>query len=152
MTEYEAYQEHIRYIRYTHDTYCRIVIRHASFDAARMLAARWKREISLEYLTEDTRGTSQSYGLNYQKTGKELMSQDEIAVMDGSKCIMQLRGVRPFFSDKFDITKHKQYPLLSDYDKKNEFDIEKYVKNRNRLRFKRNDVVDEVCDVGEIIA
>ena len=149
MTEYEAYQEHIRY---THDTYCRIVIRHASFDAARMLAARWKREISLEYLTEDTRGTSQSYGLNYQKTGKELMSQDEIAVMDGSKCIMQLRGVRPFFSDKFDITKHKQYPLLSDYDKKNEFDIEKYVKNRNRLRFKRNDVVDEVCDVGEIIA
>ena len=80
------------------------------------------------------------------------MSQDEIAVMDGSKCIMQLRGVRPFFSDKFDITKHKQYPLLSDYDKKNEFDIEKYVKNRNRLRFKRNDVVDEVCDVGEIFA
>ena len=102
------------------------------------------------YNTSDTRGTSQSYGLNYQKTGKELMSQDEIAVMDGSKCIMQLRGVRPFFSDKFDITKHKQYPLLSDYDKKNEFDIEKYVKNRNRLRFKRNDVVDEVCDVGEI--
>ena len=102
------------------------------------------------YNTSDTRGTSQSYGLNYQKTGKELMSQDEIAVMDGSKCIMQLRGVRPFFSDKFDITKHKQYPLLSDYDKKNEFDIEKYVKNLNKLRFKQNDVVDEVCDVGEI--
>ena len=90
--------------------------------------------------------------LDYQKTGKELMSQDEIAVMDGSKCIMQLRGVRPFFSDKFDITKHKQYPLLSDYDKKNEFDIEKYVKNLNKLRFKQNDVVDEVCDVGEITA
>ena len=89
------------------------------------------------YNISDTRGTSQSYGLNYQKTGKELMSQDEIAVMDGSKCIMQLRGVRPFFSDKFDITKHKQYPMLSDYDKKNEFDIEKYVKNRNKLRFKR---------------
>ena len=64
--------------------------------------------------------------------------------MDGSKCIMQLRGVRPFFSDKFDITKHKQYPLLSDYDK--------YVKNLNKLRFKQNDVVDEVCDVGEITA
>ena len=63
------------------------------------------------YNTSDTRGTSQSYGLNYQKTGKELMSQDEIAVMDGSKCIMQLRGLRPFFSDKFDITKHKQYIL-----------------------------------------
>ena len=104
------------------------------------------------YNISDTRGTSQSYGLNYQKTGKELMSQDEIAVMDGSKCIMQLRGVRPFFSDKFDITKHKQYPLLSDYDKKNEFDIEKYVKNLNKLRFKQNDVVDEVCDVGEITA
>ena len=104
------------------------------------------------YNTSDTRGTRQSYGLNYQKTGKELMSQDEIAVMDGSKCIMQLRGVRPFFSDKFDITKHKQYPLLSDYDKKNEFDIEKYVKNLNKLRFKQNDVVDEVCDVGEITA
>ena len=104
------------------------------------------------YNTSDTRGTSQSYGLNYQKTGKELMSQDEIAVMDGSKCIMQLRGVRPFFSDKFDITKHKQYPLLSDYDKKNEFDIEKYVKNLNKLRFKQNDMVDEVCDVGEITA
>ena len=104
------------------------------------------------YNTSDTRGQSRSYGMNYQKTGKELMSRDELAVMDGSKCIMQLRGVRPFFSDKFDITKHKQYPLLSDYDKKNEFDIEKYVKNRNRLRFKRNDVVDEVCDVGEITA
>ena len=104
------------------------------------------------YNTSDTRGMSQSYGLNYQKTGKELMSQDEIAVMDGSKCIMQLRGVRPFFSDKFDITKHKQYPLLSDYDKKNEFDIEKYVKNFNKLRFKQNDMVDEVCDVGEITA
>lgn len=70
------------------------------------------------YNTSDTRGTSQSYGLNYQKTGKELMSQDEIAVMDGGKCIMQLRGVRPFFSDKYDITQHKQYKKLSDYDKK----------------------------------
>ena len=68
---------------------------------------------------------SQSYGLNYQKTGKELMSQDEIAVMDGGKCIMQLRGVRPFFSNKFDITKHKQYRLLSDFDEKNALDIEK---------------------------
>lgn len=70
------------------------------------------------YNTSDTRGTSQSYGLNYQKTGKELMSQDEIAVMDGGKCIMQLRGVRPFFSDKFDITKHRRYKELSDFDPK----------------------------------
>ena len=84
------------------------------------------------YNTSDTRGTSQSYGLNYQKTGKELMSQDEIAVMDGGKCIMQLRGVRPFFSDKFDITKHDRYKELSDYDPKNAFDIEDYVKHLHR--------------------
>lgn len=102
------------------------------------------------YNTSDTRGTSQSYGLNYQKTGKELMSQDEIAVMDGGKCIMQLRGVRPFFSNKFDITKHKQYHLLSDYDEKNAFDIEKYVKNLYHAKIRNNDTVDEVEDVGEI--
>ena len=104
------------------------------------------------YNTSDTRGTSQSYGLNYQKTGKELMSQDEIAVMDGGKCIMQLRGVRPFFSNKFDITKHKQYHLLSDYDEKNAFDIEKYVKNLYHAKLRNNDTIDEVEDVGEISA
>lgn len=104
------------------------------------------------YNTSDTRGTNQSYGLNYQKTGKELMSQDEIAVMDGGKCIMQLRGVRPFFSNKFDITKHKQYHLLSDYDEKNAFDIEKYVKNLYHAKIRNNDTVDEVEDVGEIVA
>lgn len=104
------------------------------------------------YNTSDTRGTSQSYGLNYQKTGKELMSQDEIAVMDGGKCIMQLRGVRPFFSDKYDITGHKQYHLLSDYDKKNSFDIEKYVKNLNKAKVKEEDVVDITADLGEISA
>ena len=82
------------------------------------------------YNTSDTRGTSQSYGLNYQKTRKELISQDEIAVMDGGKCIMQLRGVRPFFSDKFDITKHPRYKYLADADKKNTFDIERYMKRR----------------------
>ena len=104
------------------------------------------------YNTSDTRGTSQSYGLNYQKTGKELMSQDEIAVMDGGKCIMQLRGVRPFFSNKFDITKHKQYHLLSDFDAKNTFDIEKYVKNLSRLTIKPDMKVDEVFDAGVIEA
>ena len=103
------------------------------------------------YNTSNTRGTSQSYGLNYQKTGKELMSQDEIAVMDGGKCIMQLRGVRPFFSNKFDITKHKQYHLLSDYDEKNAFDIEKYVKNLYHAKIRNNDTVDEVEDVGKIV-
>ena len=136
------------YIGSTHRGHGHLVARGA--DMGKMMAEILGKETIDLYNTSDTRGTSQSYGLNYQKTGKELMSQDEIAVMDGSKCIMQLRGVRPFFSDKFDITKHKQYPLLSDYDKKNEFDIEKYVKNRNKLRFKQNDMVDEVCDVGEI--
>ena len=79
------------------------------------------------YNTSDTRGSQRSYGMNYQKTGKELMSQDEIAVMDGGKCILQVRGVRPFFSNKYDICKHKNYKHLSDYDKKNTFDIEKYL-------------------------
>ena len=99
------------------------------------------------YNTSDTRGTSQSYGLNYQKTGKSLMSQDEIAVMDGGKCILQLRGVRPFFSDKYDITKHKQYRKLSDSGKKNEFDIEKYVKNLCHAVVKQDDKVDAAYEV-----
>ena len=102
------------------------------------------------YNTSDTRGTSQSYGLNYQKTGKELMSQDEIAVMDGGKCIMQLRGVRPFFSDKFDITKHKRYKELSDYDKKNAFDMEQYVKHLHHLKVTEKTKVDEAFECGEI--
>ena len=82
------------------------------------------------YNTSDTRGNNRSYGLNYQKTGKDLMSRDELAVMDGNKCILQLRGVRPFFSDKYDITKHKRYRELSDYNRKNEFDIEKYLEHK----------------------
>ncbi len=102
------------------------------------------------YNTSDTRGTSQSYGLNYQKTGKELMSQDEIAVMDGGKCIMQLRGVRPFFSDKFDITKHSRYKELSDYDPKNAFDIEDYVKHLHRMKVTPETKVDEAFDCGEV--
>ena len=78
----------------------------------------------------ENRGAQTSHGLSYQKLGKELMTQDEIAVMDGGKCILQLRGVRPFFSDKFDITKHPQYQYLSDADKKNVFDVERYMKRR----------------------
>ena len=85
------------------------------------------------YNTSDTRGQSRSYGLNYQKTGKELMSRDELAVMDGTKCILQLRGVRPFLSDKFDITKHRNYRYLADSDKKNRFDIEKYMNRKLSL-------------------
>ena len=99
------------------------------------------------YNTSETRSNTNSYGLNYQKLGKELMSQDEIAVMDGGKCILQLRGVRPFLSDKYDITKHPKYKLLSDYDKRNAFDIEKY--QRHNLVLKPNDTVD-VYDVGSI--
>ena len=102
------------------------------------------------YNTSDTRGTSQSYGLNYQKTGKELMSQDEIAVMDGGKCIMQLRGVRPFFSDKFDITKHRRYKELSDFDPKNAFDIEDYVKHLHRMKVTPDTEVDDAFDCGEV--
>jgi len=104
------------------------------------------------YNTSDTRGTTQSYGMNFQKTGKELMSQDEIAVMDGGKCIMQVRGVRPFFSDKFDITKHKQYKYLSDYDSKNTFDIEKYLRSikPGTMKVAADQVIDEVVDVGTI--
>lgn len=90
--------------------------------------------------TSDTRGQSQSYGINYQKTGKDLMSRDELAVMDGSKCIMQLRGVRPFLSDKYDITKHKRYKELSEANPKNTFDVEKYLKHR--LVLKKNQQVE----------
>ena len=96
------------------------------------------------YNTSETRSNANSYGLNYQKTGKELMSQDEITVMDGSKCIFQLRGVRPFLSYKFDITKHKNYKLLEDYDKKNVFDIESYMKRKGKVKLNRESVITRV--------
>ncbi len=99
------------------------------------------------YNNSENRGREKSFGLNYQKTGKELMSMDELAVMDGSKCIMQLRGVRPFLSDKFDITRHKNYKMLSDYDDKNAYDIEKSLSTVYRA--KADDVV-EVFSGGEI--
>ena len=89
------------------------------------------------YNTSDTRGNSPSYGTNYQKLGKDLASVDELAVLDGSKCILQLRGVRPFMSDKYDLTQHPNYKLTSDYDKKNEFNIEKFLSHR--LQLKAND-------------
>lgn len=93
------------------------------------------------YNTSETRSNQKSFGLNYQKTGKELMSQDEITVMDGSKCIFQLRGVRPFLSDKYNITKHKNYRLLEDYDKKNVFDIESYMKRKGKAKLNRETVI-----------
>ena len=97
--------------------------------------------------TSETRGRELSHGLNYQKLGKELMTQDEIAVMDGGKCILQLRGVRPFFSDKFDITKHPKYKYLSDADPKNAFDMEKHLRRRPAIV-----KPDEVFDYYEIDA
>ena len=97
--------------------------------------------------TSETRGRELSHGLNYQKLGKELMTQDEIAVMDGGKCILQLRGVRPFFSDKFDITKHPKYKYLSDAEPKNAFDMEKHLRRRPAVV-----KPDEVFDYYEIDA
>jgi len=88
------------------------------------------------YNTSETRSNQKSFGLNYQKLGKELMSRDELKVMDGGKCILEIRGARPFYSDKFDITKHKNYKLLSDYNKKNAFDIEKYLRRRDKVNLK----------------
>ena len=96
------------------------------------------------YNTSETRSNQKSFGLNYQKTGKELMSQDEITVMDGSKCIFQLRGVRPFLSDKYDITQHKNYKLLEDYDKKNVFDIESYMKRKGKAKMNRETVITKI--------
>lgn len=94
--------------------------------------------------TGESRGRETSHSLNYQKLGKELASVDELAVLDGSKCILQLRGVRPFMSNKYDITKHPKYKQLSDYDKKNEFDIEKFVSTKLRTK------PDDVYEVYEI--
>ncbi len=96
------------------------------------------------YNTGETRGTSQSYNMNYQKLGHDLMSIDELAVMDGSKCIVQVRGVRPFLSDKYDLTKHPKYYLTADADKKNWFDIEKYLSHKVKLK------PDDVYDVIEV--
>ena len=84
--------------------------------------------------TSDTRGNSPSYGTTFQKMGHELLSRDELAVLDGGKCILQLRGVRPFLSDKYDLTQHPNYKLTSDYDPKNTFDIEKYLNRKEKIQ------------------
>ena len=107
------------------------------------LSATLGKETIDLYNTSDTRGNSPSYGTSYQKTGHELMSRDELAVMDGGKCILQLRGVRPFLSDKYDLTQHPNYKLTGDYDKKNMFDIEKFLDRRLKLQSSDTyDVVD----------
>ena len=100
-------------------------------------AALGKETIDM-FNTSDTRGNSSSYGTNYQKTGHDLASIDELAVLDGGKCILQLRGVRPFLSDKYDLTQHPNYKYTSDFDKRNTFDIEKFL-NR-KMKLKKNDV------------
>lgn len=94
------------------------------------------------YNTSDTRGNSPSYGTNYQKLGKDLASVDELAVLDGGKCILQLRGVRPFMSDKYDLTQHPNYKFTADFDKKYTFDIEKFLDHRMKL--KANDVYEVI--------
>ena len=110
------------------------------------LAAVLGKETIDTYNTGESRGRETSHSLNYQKLGKELMSQDELAVMDGGKCILQLRGVRPFLSDKYDITQHPNYKYTADADPKNAFSIEDFL--RARLKLKPN----QVCDVYEIDA
>ena len=108
------------------------------------LAAVLGKETIDTYNTGESRGRETSHSLNYQKLGKELMSQDELAVMDGGKCILQLRGVRPFLSDKYDITKHPNFQYTADADKRNTFDIEAFLSARLKLK------PDEVCDVYEV--
>ena len=93
------------------------------------------------YNTPETKSNQKYFGLNYQKIGKEFMSQDEITVMDGGKCIYKLSRVRPFLSDKFDITKHKNYKLLENCDKKNVFDIEKYTTRKGKAKINGNTVI-----------
>lgn len=102
------------------------------------------------YNTSENRGREVSHGLNYQKLGKELMTQDEIAVMDGGKCILQVRGVRPFFSDKYDITRHPNYKYLSDADKKNAFDTGRYLAFIRKTKQRAIVKPDEVFDYYEI--
>lgn len=105
------------------------------------LAASLGKETIDTYNTGESRGREVSHSLNYQKLGKELMSVDELAVLDGSKCILQLRGVRPFLSDKYDITKHPNYKYTADFDKRNTFDIQKFLEHRAKLK------MDEECEI-----
>lgn len=111
------------------------------------LNAQLGKETIDYFNVQDTRGMNPSYGINYQKAGHDLMSIDEIAVMDGSKCIVQLRGVRPFLSKKYDLTKHPRYKLTADYDKRNLFDIEKFLRQKHNMVLNPDDeyyVIDEI--------
>ena len=112
----------------------------------KMVATMLGKETIDAFNTSDTRGNSPSYGTNYSKLGHELLSRDELAVMDGGKCILQLRGVRPFLSDKYDITKHPNFKYTADANKKNAFDIEAFLSARLKLK------PNEICDVYEVDA
>jgi len=112
------------------------------------LSAALGKETIDTFNTGESRGRERSHSLNYQKLGKELMSQDELAVMNGGKCILQLRGVRPFLSDKYDVTQHPNYKYLSDANPKNAFDVEKYLSTRLKLRPEEEFEVFE-ADVSE---
>ena len=114
------------------------------------LSAALGKETVDTYNTGESRGREVSHSLNYQKLGKELMSIDELAVLDGGKCILQLRGVRPFLSQKYDITKHPLYPLTSDYDERNAFDIERFLSHRLKLRPEEAYQVKEVDLSGNV--
>lgn len=109
-------------------------------DTLKELAAALGKETIDSYNTGESRGREVSHSLNYQKLGKELMSVDELAVLDGGKCILQLRGVRPFLSNKYDLTKHPLYRYTADYDKKYAFDIERFLSHR--LKLKPDDAVE----------
>ena len=108
------------------------------------LATALGKETIDTFNTGESRGREVSHSLNYQKLGKELMSIDELAVLDGGKCILQLRGVRPFLSDKYDITKHPNYKLTADFDERNTFDVQEYLQHRLKLKG------DEVCSVYQV--
>ena len=109
------------------------------------LSAALGKETIDTFNTGESRGREVSHSLNYQKLGKELMSQDELAVLNGGKCVLQLRGVRPFLSDKYDITKHPNYKYLSDANPKNAFDIEKFLSTKLKLKSEEE---FEVFDAG----
>ena len=125
----------------------RILLGGAEPTTLKELNAALGKETIDTYNTSDTRGNSPSYGTNYQKLGKDLATVDELAVLDGGKCILQLRGVRPFMSDKYDLTQHPNYKLTADFDKKNAFDIEQFL--NHRLKLKAKDVY-EVIDADAI--
>ena len=108
------------------------------------LAEALGKETIDTYNTGESKGREESHSLNYQKLGKDLMTRDELAVMEGSKCILQLRGVRPFLSDKYDLTQHPNYKYTADYNKKYTFDIEKFLDRRLKLRAKDEYEVIEI--------